>query len=209
MKMIEMFPDYGYIQRDMALANWALHYLAQFGRLDLMKQVVLLHPPPAQDQSLCLHAWWNQAEIMLYLYELGAAEEMEDEGVVREYAREMRLAIRDDRYKVVKWLVENISLPESGYPGKTVIPMTIRCGRFNILKLIHKLGSSNVIALTQNEINRNAQVTLWWFQCENLMGIAGGSGRVDIFQCFLEKYPQDASKDAMDTAAWCVHLELI
>ncbi|ETN06709.1 hypothetical protein PPTG_12752 [Phytophthora nicotianae INRA-310] len=255
-KMIELLLDCRYIKRDQGLANEAIESLARLNRLDLMQQVVLLHSPPHEDQSLCLHSWWgaitsacsngylemlqwlldhplwlelrasmkshrkysylvrlaaqnDQAGIMQYLYEQGADDEIGGEGIVREYAREMMIAIRDDRCNTVKWMVQNISFPESGPSSNMAIKIAVRFRRFNILKLFHELGSSNVIDLTQNEDNRADQVTAWWSRSQNLMDSAGGCGRVDMFQWLLENHPQEVSKDAMDRAAGGGHLEMV
>jgi hypothetical protein len=63
----------------------------------------------------------DQIEIMQYLYEQGAVDEINDDRVVREYARTCMLAIRDDRYNTVKWLIENIPFPDRGPPGDIAV----------------------------------------------------------------------------------------
>lgn len=166
---------------------------------------------PHQKYSLLIRSAGQneQPEIMGYLYEHGGAEELDGPRVLEEYARELNIAIRDDRRKTVKWLVENIPFPYFGQPGDMAIAITTRCRRFEILQLFHELGSSGVVDLTQSEDNHSSQVASWWARSRNVMDFAGGSGRVDMFKWLLENHPLKVTKDAMDRAACCGHLEMV
>ncbi|KAG3150357.1 hypothetical protein PI126_g11550 [Phytophthora idaei] len=53
----------------------------------------------------------NHTDIVQYLYEQGAANEVGDDRVVKDYARELMVSIGDDRYNSVKWMVQNIPFP--------------------------------------------------------------------------------------------------
>ncbi|KAG7380132.1 DNA excision repair protein ERCC-6 [Phytophthora pseudosyringae] len=107
---------------------------------------------------VCLAARTDKTEITQYLYEQGGVDEVDDEAVIRGYAREFMIAIRFDRYHCVKWMAENIPFPERGLPGARAIDIATRSRRFNILKLFLVLDSSGVIDQSENEENRGDQM---------------------------------------------------
>jgi hypothetical protein len=151
----------------------------------------------------------DQPEVMQYLYEQGAVEEINDDLVVSAYAQTLTIAIRDDRYNTVKWLVENIQFPDDGRPGDIAIEVAARCRRFNILKLFHELGSTGVVDLSQNEDNQAGQVATWWSRSRHALDSAGGSGMVDRFKWLVANHPNHVSKESMDGAAYCGNLEMV
>ncbi|ETL89656.1 hypothetical protein L917_11442, partial [Phytophthora nicotianae] len=63
--------------------------------------------------------------------------------------------------------------------------------------------------MTPNDGNHSDQVPAWWSLPQNVMDVAGGSGRIDVFRCLLSNHPREATEAAMDRAACGGHLEMI
>ncbi|ETP40863.1 hypothetical protein F442_11859 [Phytophthora nicotianae P10297] len=145
----------------------------------------------------------DHAEIMQYLYEQGAADELGDRRIVADYAAALNTAVVNDRYHAVKWMVEHVPFSNISQQGGMIIDTAVKHERFNILKLFHELS------VTQNVENQAHQVAAWWSLSRNAMDLAAGTGRVDMFKWLLSSHPSNITQEAMNRAAHGGHLEMI
>ncbi|KAF4129994.1 Ankyrin repeats domain-containing protein [Phytophthora infestans] len=185
----------------LTMLRWLLeHPLGREHRADLRlhrRSYILVH----------LAGRKSHVDIMQYVYDLSAADDVSDGHVVDMYEKELLYAILKDRYNVVKWLVENIPFSMDSYrdPWAWGIATAAAYQRLNILKLFHEM----TIDTTPNGASQAHQVAAWWSASQQAMDVAAGNGSVEMLQWLLSKHPSKVTEDAMNRAACGGHLEMV